>query len=121
MSNINGMDEIKLASFSKVEILEVPMILQKIAYATNWLFIVIGTLLLLPVFLPSNAEIIQNNDIFYMYQVEFGFLAIFVFVLFFGLFAYCLALLLQIRHLIILSLLLFASPFLWIGFMLLFS
>lgn len=97
------------------------MILQKIAYVTNWIFIIIGTLLLFPAFLHPNGNIIQSNDIFSVYQEGFGFLAIFVFVLLFGLFASCLALLLQIRHLIILSLLLFISPFLWIGFTLLFS
>lgn len=98
---------------------EVPMILHKIAYVTNWIFIIIGILLLLPVFSPPNGDFIQHNDIFSMYQEAFGFLGVFVFVLLFGLFASCLAFLLQIRHLIILSLLLFFSPFLWIGFMLL--
>lgn len=97
------------------------MILQKIAYATNWIFIIVGTLLLLPAFLPSNADIIQNNDIFSMYQAGFFIFGPFILALMLGLFASCLALLLQIRHLIILSLLLFISPFLWIGRMLLFS
>lgn len=66
---------------------EVPMILHKIAYVTNWIFIIIGILLLLPVFSPPNGDFIQHNDIFSMYQEAFGFLGVFVFVLLFGLFA----------------------------------
>jgi len=34
------------------------MILQKVAYVTNWTLIVIGVLVLLPSFLPSNSAII---------------------------------------------------------------
>lgn len=62
------------------------MILHKIAYVTNWIFI-IGILLLLSVFSPPNGDFIQHNDIFSMYQEAFGFLGVFVFVLLFGLFA----------------------------------
>lgn len=92
------------------------MILQKIAYITNWIIIVIGFLFYVPFLLPDN---ISENIYIYSSGFLYAFY-IFVFVLMFGLFASVLALILQVRHLIILSLMLFVSPFLLIASLLLF-
>lgn len=97
---------------------EVKMILQKTAYVTNWIMLIAGYLLFFPLVLPQSIR--QNNDIFSVYQEGFFFFGPFILILMLGLFASCLALILQKKHLIILSLLLFMSPFLWVGYNLLF-
>ncbi|OZT80134.1 hypothetical protein CHL76_08485 [Marinococcus halophilus] len=88
------------------------MLLQKIAYFTNWLIIILGYLLFIPLLLP--ASIIGD---FWVYEYDFyGPIAISLFVFIFGVFGLALSLALQIRHLIILSLILFFLPFIIIAF-----
>lgn len=90
--------------------------LPKIAYVTNWIIIVIGYLFYVPFLLPDNiSENIYIDSSGFLYAFY-----IFVFVLICGLFASVLASILQVRHLIILSLMLFVSPFLLVASLLLF-
>ncbi|GEK60353.1 hypothetical protein CHL76_16540 [Marinococcus halophilus] len=92
------------------------MILKKIAYIINWIIILCGYILLIPLVLPNNM-----NGGFWVYEYEFfGTLYISFFAFIFGLFGLILALALQIKHLIIVSLILFILPFFAATFVLLF-
>ncbi|MDX6152662.1 hypothetical protein [Marinococcus sp. PL1-022] len=85
--------------------------LERMAYITNWLIVLIGYVLLISSFLIP----IEKGEDIWVYETGFSNpLVTFFFAIMFGLFASALALVIQINYLILLSLLLLFSPFLLI-------
>lgn len=90
--------------------------LAKIAYFFNWLLILAGVIVLLPLIFPTDFW-----QAYYPYNTGFGILGLLALAPIFSLFALLLAIALQIKHLIITAACVTAIPLLLAAYLALFA